>query len=115
VNAKRIVRCAHCGTPVERTEAWHAKHVGNVYCSGRCESQQRQEDREGDAMQRRAEQVLAALGDRIIVCSAEGPVGRLGVHCYCTLPRGHDGEHVARAIDGEIVGRWKNADERVAL
>ena len=44
------------------------------------------------------------------VCAAQSPMpGRS--YCYCTLARGHAGQHVAEATTGEVVSRWSEESE----
>lgn len=40
------------------------------------------------------------------LCAAQSCLPGFGVHCYCTEPPGHKGDHVARTHGGEIVHRW---------
>lgn len=44
---------------------------------------------------------------RASICAMQSPYpGPMGVHCYCTEPRDHTGDHRAGTIAGEIVGSW---------
>lgn len=61
----------------------------------------------GSGSRRRAavDTTMRAREGRVCAAQSLAP-GLLGVYCYCTRERGHDGQHVAQASTGEEVGRW---------
>ena len=57
------------------------------------------------------EAMIAAVEKKILaaghqVCAAQSTIQGGRFYCYCTLRRGHEGEHVAETQDRKVIARW---------